>query len=82
MTFDVYLSYLSDRSHFMVPLRAVTSVRLQRIVLDPIKITSSYCMGVPESSALSTEVAGDVALICSIAIVTLCVVSDSDPLLK
>lgn len=28
VTFDVYLSYLSDRSHFMVPLRAVTSVRL------------------------------------------------------
>lgn len=28
VTFDVYLSYLSDRSHFMAPLRAVTSVRL------------------------------------------------------
>lgn len=54
----------------------------QRIVLDPIKITSSYCIGAPESSALSTELAGDLALICSIAVVTLCLVSDSVPLLK
>lgn len=56
--------YLCDRSYFMeglLPLRTFTSVHSSylgfRIVLDQIKMTSPYCMGVHETSTLSISTA-------------------------